>query len=154
MKESVVPYLTLVVRPRRPIDSRFVYVPQFGWETCRHPLHVDSNLTVGWLYMSERPSDVRLAEIINEPFRAIMCVLKEVVHSSWHVGDRDECKAIEFATEQFQVVVILVPLLLVMTSILTVETFPCNCFIIDLAKEANHPWLTVLFQGSLLLENT
>ena len=46
------------------------------------------------------------------------------------------------------------PLLLVMTSLLTVETFPCNCFIIELAKETNHPWLTVLFQGSLLLENT
>ena len=109
MKELVVPSLTLVIRPRCPVDSRFVYVPQFGWETWRHPLQVDSNLTVGWLYMSECPSDVRLAEIINEPFRAIRCVLQEVVHSCWHVGDQKECKAIEFATEHFRVVVILVP---------------------------------------------
>ena len=33
-------------------------------------LQVDSNLTIGWLNMSERPSDVRLAEIISEPFHA------------------------------------------------------------------------------------
>ena len=28
----VVPSLTLVVRPRCPVDSRFVYIPQFRWE--------------------------------------------------------------------------------------------------------------------------
>ena len=70
MKELVVIPLTLVVRPRCPVESCFVNVPQFGWETWRHQLQVDSNLTVGWLNMSERPSNVCVAEIINEPFHA------------------------------------------------------------------------------------
>ena len=70
MKESFVPPLTLVVRPWCPVESHSMFVPQFGWETWRYPLQVDSNLTVGGLNMSERPRNVCQAEIINEPFRA------------------------------------------------------------------------------------
>ena len=75
----------LVVRPRGPVDSRFVYVPQFWWETWRYPLQVDSNLTVGCVNMSERPSDVCLAEIISERANADTIKFVNVSSSTFHI---------------------------------------------------------------------
>ena len=48
-------------------------------------LQVDSNLTVGWLNMSERPNDVRLAEIISERVNADTIKFVNASSSTFHI---------------------------------------------------------------------